>query len=104
MTMNLLMLKPFVTLMMQLRGADGTTIIKHIYIDVTCHVTMDTTRAGMASANADYHTMRVSGTAVVARGPRQSSAKLLRVDNIGLDSQLNLLFVIQEAELTFHPA
>lgn len=64
---------------------------------------MDTTRAGVPSANTDYHTMRVSGTAVMARGPKQTSAKLLRVDNIGLDSQLNLLFVIQQAELTFHP-
>uniref|UniRef100_A0A1B6ESN8 Uncharacterized protein n=2 Tax=Cuerna arida TaxID=1464854 RepID=A0A1B6ESN8_9HEMI len=82
---------------------DGTTIIKYIYIDVTCHVTMDTTSAGMLSSAEDSHTMRVSGTAVVARAPRQSCAKLLRVENIGLDSQLNLLFVIQQAELTFHP-
>ncbi|XP_054288791.1 uncharacterized protein LOC129004288 isoform X1 [Macrosteles quadrilineatus] len=85
-----------------IRQKDGTTIVKYVHVDVTCHVKMDTTRAGVPTT-CDSHTMRVSGTAVVARRPRQSRADLLRVENIGLDSQLNLLFVIQQAELTFHP-
>jgi len=85
-----------------IHSKDGTTIVKHVHIDVTCHVTMDTTRAGVPSS-WDTHTMRVSGTAVVSRAPRSTRANVLRVENIGLDSQLNLLFVIQEAELTFHP-
>lgn len=47
--------------------------------------------------------MRVSGTAVVRRDPGQNEAKLIKVENVGLASQLNVLFVIQEAHLEFHP-
>uniref|UniRef100_A0A1B6CT64 Uncharacterized protein n=1 Tax=Clastoptera arizonana TaxID=38151 RepID=A0A1B6CT64_9HEMI len=81
----------------------GTTIVKYIHIDVKCHVTMDTTGAGDKAKTLDTQVMRVSGTAVVVKEPKQSAAKLVRVENIGLDSQLNVLFVIQEAELLFHP-
>lgn len=84
-----------------MKAEGAPTVIKYIYIDVTCHVTMDTTRA---ATGVDYHTMRVSGTAVVSCNPKQSIAKLFRIENIGLDSQLNLLFVNQQAALTFLPA
>jgi hypothetical protein len=47
--------------------------------------------------------MRVSGTAVMSRDHAQAAAKLVRIENIGLSSQLNLLFVIQQAKLEFHP-
>lgn len=77
--------------------------MKYINIDVMCHVTMDLTSAGEQSVASACHNMRVSGTAVLSKGPRESSARLLRVENIGLASQLNLLFVIQQAQLTFHP-
>lgn len=49
------------------------------------------------------HTMRVSGTAIVAKTPGQTSAHLLRVQDIGLDSQLNVLFATQWEELVFVP-
>jgi hypothetical protein len=51
----------------------------------------------------DPQVMRVSGTAVVSRGPKQAVAKLLRIENIGLSSQLNVLFVTQQAKLVFIP-
>jgi hypothetical protein len=47
--------------------------------------------------------LRVSGTAVVSRRHAQAAAQLVRIENIGLSSQLNLLFVIQQAKLVFHP-
>lgn len=49
------------------------------------------------------HIMRISGTAVVAKGPKDDEAKILRIDNIGLDSQLNILFSTQWDELVFSP-
>lgn len=64
---------------------------------------MDTTGAGPKTKLLHPQVMRVSGTAVVIREPKQAIAKLVRVENIGLDSQLNMLFVNQEAELVFHP-
>ena len=83
-----------------MKDEDGTTIIKHIYIDVTCHITLDTPNN---RGEAEPQVMRVSGTAVVARGPRQTEAQLIRIENIGLASQLNLLFVTQQTKLIFHP-
>lgn len=87
-----------------MNGKDGTTVVKHIHIDVKCHVTLDTARASVKEDEvADSQVIRISGTAVVAKAPRTSVAKLLRIENIGLASQLNLLSMIQQAELVFHP-
>lgn len=84
----------------QIRDSRGTTVIKYIHVDVTCHITMDTTNE---TRKAEPQVMRVSGTAVVSRGHAQPTAQLVRIENIGLSSQLNLLFVIQQAKLVFHP-
>ncbi|PSN44392.1 hypothetical protein C0J52_05754 [Blattella germanica] len=82
------------------KDENGTTITKHIYIDVTCHITLDTTNEKRAP---EPQVMRVSGTAVVSRRPKQTSAQLVKIENIGLASQLNLLFVTQQTKLVFHP-
>lgn len=47
--------------------------------------------------------MRVCGVAVVRKEPNANEAKVLRVENVGLDSQLNLLFARNQTELTFFP-
>lgn len=78
----------------------GTTVVKYIRTDVTCHITLDTMNE---TRKPEPQVMRVSGTAVVSRGPTQSTAQLVRIENIGLSSQLNLLFVTQQAKLVFHP-
>ncbi|XP_075237149.1 uncharacterized protein LOC142333652 isoform X2 [Lycorma delicatula] len=70
-------------------------IKKYIHIDVKCHITLGN--------SDDIHNMRVSGTALLEKTPKQTTASLLRIDNIGLDSQLNLLFVTQHAHLVFYP-
>lgn len=79
---------------------NGCSLVKYIHIDVTCHVTLDCAHEERA---LDPQAMRVSGTAVVARSPGQSNAHLLRVENVGLDSQLNMVFVTQQAQLEFWP-
>ncbi|CAH0715506.1 unnamed protein product, partial [Brenthis ino] len=82
-------------------GKKGKAVEKYIQVDVTCHVKLATTGGG--SVDSEVHLMKVSGTAVVRKEPGQTTAKLLKVFNVGLDSQLNLLFAHSQTELTFHP-
>jgi hypothetical protein len=67
----------------QIRGSQGTTVIKYIHIDVMCHITMDTTNE---TRKLEPHVMWVSGMAVETRGHAQAAAKLGRIENIGLSS------------------
>ncbi|GLV34717.1 hypothetical protein CBL_09198 [Carabus blaptoides fortunei] len=76
-------------------------IVKYIHVDVTCHVRLATTGGG-AVDNED-HLMRVYGLAVVRKNPGQREARIVRLENVGLDSQLNLLFARTHTELEFHP-
>lgn len=76
-------------------------IVKYIHIDVMCHVKLAFTGGG--SEGKEEHLMRVYGLAVVRKEPRSSEAKVIRVENVGLDSQLNLLFAQMHTELTFYP-
>jgi hypothetical protein len=82
-------------------GKRGKAVQKYIHVDVTCHVTLATTGGG--SVDSEVHLMKVSGVALVRKDVGQSSAKLVKVFNVGLDSQLNLLFAHSQTELTFHP-
>ncbi|CAG5046013.1 unnamed protein product [Parnassius apollo] len=82
-------------------GQRGKAVEKYIQVDVTCHVKLATTGGG--SVDFEVHLMKVSGTALVRKEPGQSAAKLIKVFNVGLDSQLNLLFAHSQTELTFHP-
>ncbi|KAG8224050.1 hypothetical protein J437_LFUL001127 [Ladona fulva] len=70
-------------------------VVKRIRVDVTCHVTFND--------SDDAQVMRVSGHAIVEKKTRARNAELLRIENVGLDSQLNLLFVNQETDLVFCP-
>ncbi|KAI8436834.1 hypothetical protein MSG28_010289 [Choristoneura fumiferana] len=58
---------------------------------------------GGGSVDLEVHLMKVSGVALVRKEPGQVVAKLVKVYNVGLDSQLNLLFAHSQTELTFHP-
>lgn len=51
----------------------------------------------------DESLMRVSGLAVVRKEPRASEAQVIRVENVGLDSQLLILFTQTQTELIFVP-
>lgn len=82
-------------------GKKGKVVEKYIHVDVTCHVKLATTGGG--SVDSEVHLMKVSGVALVRKEPGQAVAKLVKVFNVGLDSQLNLLFAHSQTELTFHP-
>ncbi|XP_041979381.1 uncharacterized protein LOC121733243 isoform X2 [Aricia agestis] len=82
-------------------GKKGMAVEKYIQVDVTCHVKLATTGGG--SVDSEVHLMKVSGVALVRKEPGQAEAKLVKVFNVGLDSQLNLLFAHTQTELTFHP-
>ncbi|KAJ8937417.1 hypothetical protein NQ318_007876 [Aromia moschata] len=85
----------------QIKTPTGIAIQKYIYIDVTCHIRL--ARTGGGSTENDEHLMRVSGLAVVRKEPKASEARVIRVENVGLDSQLLLLFAQTQTELTFVP-
>ncbi|KAL0268425.1 UNVERIFIED_CONTAM: hypothetical protein PYX00_010378 [Menopon gallinae] len=74
----------------------GPSVTKHIEIDVTCHVTL-------SSQDAYDKVMRVTGTALVQKDVKSRTGRLIRIQNIGLDSQINLLFVREHEELVFLP-
>ncbi|KAI5710592.1 hypothetical protein M8J76_015003 [Diaphorina citri] len=87
-----------------LDGIPGTSIVKHIHVDVICQVVLEQVGDGGKQLKIeDIHRMRVAGTAILVKPPRAASAKLLRVENIGLDSLLNLLFLNQQSLLVFYP-
>lgn len=76
-------------------------IEKHVLIDVMCHIKIEIPGGG-STAN-DEHLMRVCGLAVVRKEPNRNEAHVIRVENVGLDSQLNVLFAQTRLELTFLP-
>lgn len=82
-------------------GNKKHAVVKYIHVDVTCHIRLATTGGG-AVDNED-HLMRVYGLAVVRKNPGQNEAKIVRLENVGLDSQLNLLFARTHTELEFRP-
>lgn len=81
---------------LQKPGNNGVTVIKYIHVDVTCQVMLKNDKFDMES-----HSLRVSGTAVVAKYPKQNLAKLLYIENVGLSSKLNLVFMNQESHIIF---
>lgn len=89
------------TLVTKLSGRSKYLVEKHIQVDVTCHMKLATTGGGQV--DSEVHLMRVSGIALMRKTPENSKAQLIKVYNVGLDSQLNLLFVQSQTELTFHP-
>lgn len=76
-------------------------IIKHIHIDIICHIQLS--RPGGGSSEEDSYLMRVSGVAIVRKNPKSSIAKVIEVFNVGLDSQLNILFAQTHTEIKFIP-
>uniref|UniRef100_V5G735 Uncharacterized protein n=1 Tax=Anoplophora glabripennis TaxID=217634 RepID=V5G735_ANOGL len=85
----------------KIKTPSGYAVQKYIHIDVICHIRL--ARTGGASTENDESLMRVSGLAVVRKEPRASEAQVIRVENVGLDSQLLILFTQTQTELTFVP-
>lgn len=72
------------------------TVTKYIHVDVTCQVMLNSDKSDKES-----HSLRVSGTAVVVKYPKQIEAKLLFIDDVGLSSKLNLVFMNQKSHIIF---
>lgn len=79
-----------------MKGKTGVTVTKYIHVDVTCQVMLKSDKSDKES-----HSLRVSGTAVVVKYPKQREAKLLFIDNVGLSSKLNLVFMNQKSHIIF---
>lgn len=77
-------------------GNDGVTVTKYIHVDVTCQVMLNSDKSDKES-----HALRVFGTAVVVKYPKQNEAKLIYIDNVGLSSKLNLVFMNQKSHIVF---
>ncbi|XP_018323655.1 uncharacterized protein LOC108735921 [Agrilus planipennis] len=73
-------------------------IEKYIHVDVLCHVRMNIT-----GSNGEEHLLRVYGLAVVRKEPNSNKASVVRVESVGIDSQINVLFVQTHTELIFKP-
>ncbi|CAI6356582.1 unnamed protein product [Macrosiphum euphorbiae] len=78
------------------KSTNGVTVTKYIHVDVTCQVMLKSDKSDNES-----HSVRVSGTAVVVKYSKQNEAKLLYIDNVGLSSNLNLVFMNQKSHLIF---
>ncbi|XP_071449412.1 uncharacterized protein [Hetaerina americana] len=81
--------------MHELQNVRSGGVIKCIRVDVTCHVQF--------YGFEDTQAMRVSGHAIVQKKVGARVAELLRIEDVGLDSQLNLLFVNQQTDVVFCP-
>ncbi|GJQ77031.1 hypothetical protein Trydic_g15225 [Trypoxylus dichotomus] len=81
-------------------AADRFSYIKYVHIDVMCHIRMDINESG------DFHNenlVRVYGLAIARKDPGKRNGYVERVENIALDSQLNLIFARARKGLTFTP-
>ncbi|KAJ3663857.1 hypothetical protein Zmor_008078 [Zophobas morio] len=76
-------------------------IEKYVHIDLMCHVNIEI--PGGCCDGSDERLMRVYGLAVIRKEPNRNEAHVIRVENVGLDSQLNVLFAQTHTELTFFP-
>ncbi|XP_071057399.1 uncharacterized protein [Onthophagus taurus] len=83
----------------ELTSTGKYSITKYIQIDVICHIKLECSRL-----SENEQLLRVCGLAVVQKLPGNNQAKVLKVENVGLDSQLYLLFAHSQTELTFIPA
>lgn len=89
-----------------IKSGKGTSVVKYVHVDVTCHVTFNMASGKIEAdgeAAYDDHIMRISGVAVLAKHSNTTEAVLVRVEEVGLDSQLNLLFRNQHTDLVLYP-
>lgn len=71
-----------------------------MHVDVTCLVTLELSEREKTKI-CDGRVMGISGTAVLQKSTIDNEAKLLRIEDIGLDSQLNILFFAEHTNLIF---
>lgn len=72
---------------------------KYIHVEVTCHVRLENIGGGIEND----HLINVYGLAIVRKDPGQREAKVIRLENVSLESQLNLFFTQTDTDLAFLP-
>lgn len=88
--------------MFQEKDERGTIVTKYVHVEITCLVTLRWSENEKdVSQICDGRVMRISGTAVLEKCSKNTEAQLLRIEDIGLDSQLNLLFLDEQPNLLF---
>lgn len=85
--------------MERLETAKGIAVEKYIHVDVMCHIKL----ARSGSIDKEEHLVQVYGLAVVRKDPKINDSYVVRVENVGLDSHLNLIFARNHSEVTFIP-
>ncbi|KAI4469862.1 hypothetical protein MML48_1g14344 [Holotrichia oblita] len=81
-------------------AADRYGYIKYVHVDVMCHIKVDINDSG------EFHNenlVRVYGLAIARKDPGRRNAYVEQVINVGLDSQLNLIFARSHKGLIFLP-
>ena len=71
------------------------TVSKRVRVDVNCHIRFD--------HENDVRTLRVNGIAVVKKGQNDCQAYVSSITNIGIASQLYIMFMNKRTTLTFRP-
>lgn len=87
---------------LQEKNERGTVVTKFVHVEMTCLVTLRWSENEKDISHiCDGRVMRISGTAVLEKCNSDKEAKILRVEDIGLDSQLSLLFINEQPNLVF---
>lgn len=82
------------------KNSDGHKIIqKQVHIDVLCHVTFYEQKNYLS----EEHLMRVYGLAIVEKHSNKCKAKIKRIENIALNSQINMVFNENNEDIYFYP-
>lgn len=76
-------------------------IEKYIHVDVMCHIKL--TSSGGCCTEIEQSLIRVYGLAVVRKEPNSLNSQILRLEKIGLNSDLNILCQRIHTDLLFMP-
>jgi hypothetical protein len=68
---------------------------KRVRVDITCHITIE--------QDQDVRTLRVNGIATVVKTKQEKEARVSSITNIGIASQLYVMFMNKRSTLTFRP-
>lgn len=72
-------------------------IVKYIHVNVICCIKF------LIDDRTEEALLGVYGLAVVRKEPNSSTAKIQRVENVAIDSQINILFAWNHTGITFEP-
>lgn len=75
--------------------SENSVVCKSVRVDIICNITLD--------HEDDVRTLRVNGLAIVEKAKNQSQACVSKIVNIGISSDLYVMFMNRLTTLTFRP-